>query len=83
MGLTGNVQERDLGALGGATDQADGDGDVLELLGGGPLDGVGAAGVDLLVGKRLGDGVELGVLGQGVGDEGQEGGGGDGEAHFG
>lgn len=81
--LTGNVEERNLAALGGTTDQADGDGHVLESIGGSPLDGVGGAGVDLLVGSRLGDGVKVGVLSQDVGGEGQESSSGDGEAHCG
>lgn len=80
--LTGNVLKRNLGVLGSTTDQADGDGDVLEGIRGSPLDGVGGAGVDLLIGGGLRDGVEVGVLGQGGGSEGQEGSGGDLELHF-
>lgn len=81
MILTGNVDEGLLRVLLRAADQGDANGDIGELLGGGPLDGEGAAFGDLLLLGGPGDGVEGRVLGDDGGGESQEGGGG--ELHFG
>ena len=82
--LTGNgLGARDESGGRFAGEEDDGDGLGIVLGGGGvPNNGVGLASGDDLARHRLGDGVEPGYLGQGAGDEGQEGRGGDGELHL-
>lgn len=80
--LTGNDIERNLGALSGATNQLDGDG-VGGVLGGSlPLDGERSTGVDDLVGAGDIDGVKVGSLGKGRGDQSQESGNRQSESHL-
>lgn len=78
--LTRDVQERDLGALGVTADERDADG--LAGVGGGdsPDDLVGLAGGDDLTRLGLGDGIEVGGLGEDRGGQGQDGG--KGETHL-
>lgn len=65
-----------------ALEQLDGDGTgvVGRVV---PLDGVGRASRDGLILGGESDGVEAGGLGEGSRDPGEEGGGGDGDLHFG
>lgn len=80
--LTGNVLDGDLGVLALTTNE--GDGNLLaSVLGGGiPGDLEALTGVDGGPGLGGEDGVEIGGLGHGLGDKGQESGGGNGELHF-
>lgn len=80
--LTGNGLDGDLGVLGSTTDQRDGDllAGVLGL--GLPGDVEGGASGDLLPVGGSENGVEVGDLGEGLGGEGHEGSGGDGELHL-
>lgn len=80
--LTGNGLDGDLGVLGSTTDQRDGDllAGVLGL--GLPGDLEGLASGDLLPVGGSENGVEVGDLGEGLGSEGQQGSGGDGELHL-
>jgi len=80
---SGNVLDGDLGVLGVTTDQGDGD-ELAGVLGGSiPGDLEALAGGNGLPSLGLEDGVEVGGLGESLGSESQEGGGGDGELHFG
>jgi hypothetical protein len=80
---TNDQLERDLGALGLATDEGDGDGAVGVISGSIPGDLVGRAGGDDLVLKRSVDGVEALGLGEDRGGHGHEGRNGHGELHLG
>lgn len=80
--LTGNDIKRNLGALSGATNQLDGDGAGGVLGGSLPLDGERSTGVDDLVGAGDSDGVKVGSLGKGRGDQSQESGNRQSESHL-
>lgn len=80
--LTGDGAERNLGALGGTTNQLDGDGTGGVLGGSLPLDGEGLASGDDLVGAGAVDGVKVGSLGKGGGGQSQESGNRQSESHL-
>jgi hypothetical protein len=72
LDTSGNCSENLLGSLGGTTDELDGDGLGGVLGGNSPLNGEGSTSSDDLVGGRDVDGVEIGSLGKGRGDQSQE-----------